>query len=153
LSEEGNCQFEQRSDFMRTLFPALATTILFATSHSALAESKWLESGRLEVSEIKVLCDRVSDVGLLGRMQMITSGDDRWRRLSRLKLVIETAAMGVTPLDPSRCYVIARAGLAAEEERRAFEVRDFTSNTERTSVFVIGRAYDAPLPATQPNSR
>ena len=101
-------------------------------------------SGRLKVSEIKVLCDRVSDVRLLGRMQMITSGDDRWRRLSRQELVIEAAAMGVAPLDPSRCYVIARAGPAAEGERRAFEVRDFTSNTERTSVFVIGRAYDAP---------
>jgi hypothetical protein len=119
-----------------------------------LAESKWLESGRLTVSEIKVLCDRVSDVRLLGRMQMITSGDDdRWRRLSRQELVIEGAAMGVAPLDPSRCYVVARAGPAAEEERRAFEVRDFTSNTERTSVFVIGRAYDAPSPAMHPDNR
>ena len=94
---------------MRTFCRALAITILCATSHSALAESKWLESGRLKVSEIKVLCDRVSDVRLLGRMQMITSGDDRWRRLSRQELVIEAAAMGVAPLDPSRCYVIARA--------------------------------------------
>jgi hypothetical protein len=58
--------------------------------------------------------------------------------------------MGVAPLDPSRCYVIAHAGPAAEEERRAFEVRDFTSNTERTSVFVIGRAYDAPSRAMHP---
>ena len=139
---------------MRALCPALAITILFATSHSALAESKWLESGRLELSEIKVLCDRVSDVRLLGRMQMINSGDnDRWRRLARQELVIEGAAMGVAPLDPSRCYVVARAGRAAEEERRAFEVRDFTSNTERTSVFVIGRAYDAPSPAMHPDSR
>jgi hypothetical protein len=45
------------------------------------------------------------------------------------------------------------AGPAAEEERRAFEVRDFTSNTERTSVFVIGRAYDAPSRAVHPDSR
>ena len=138
---------------MRALFPTLAITILFATSHSALAESKWLESRRLDASEIKALCDRVSDVRLLGRMQMITSGDDRWRRLSRQELVIEAAAMGVAPLDPSRCYVIVHAGPAAEEERRAFEVRDFTSNTERTSVFVIGRAYDAPSRAVHPDSR
>jgi hypothetical protein len=77
-------------------------------------------------------------------MQMITSGDDRWRRLSRQELVIEATAMGAAPLDPSRCYVIAHAGSAAEGERRAFEVRDFTSNAEQTSVFVVGRAYDAP---------
>ncbi|WP_027527546.1 hypothetical protein [Bradyrhizobium sp. Ec3.3] len=130
---------------MRALCPAfLAVTALFATSHSALAESIWLETGRLNVSEIKVLCDRVSDVRLLGRMQMITSGDDRWRRLSRQELVIEATAMGVAPLDPSRCYVIAHAGSVAEGERRAFEVRDFISDNERTSIFVIGRAYDAP---------
>jgi hypothetical protein len=129
---------------MRALCPALAITTLLATSYSALADSKWLESGSLHVSEIKSLCDRVSDVRLLGRMQMITSGDDRWRRLSRQELVIEAAAMGVAPLDPSRCYVVARAGSAADGERRAFEVRDFASNTEQTSVFVIGRAYDAP---------
>ena len=138
---------------MRALCPAFAITILFATTHSALAESKCLESARLEVSEIRMLCDRVSDVRLLGRMQMITSGDDRWRRLSRQELVIEGAVMGVAPLDPSRCYVIAHAGPAAEEERRAFEVRDFTSNTDRTSVFVIGRAYDAPSRAMHPDSR
>jgi hypothetical protein len=103
-----------------------------------------LETGRLDVSEIKVLCDRVSDVRLLGRMQMLTSGDDRWRRLSRQELVIESAAMGVAPLDPSRCYVIAHAGSVADGARRAFEVRDFTSNAEQTSVLVVGRAYDAP---------
>jgi len=105
------------------------------------------------VSEIKVLCDRVSDVRLLGRMQMITSGDDRWRRLSRQELVVEATAMGVAPLDPSRCYVIAHAGPAAEGERRAFEVRDFVSNTERTSVFVIGRAYDSPSGEMHRDSR
>ena len=138
---------------MRALCPALAITILCVTSHSALAESKWLESGRLKVSEIKLLCDRVSDVRLLGRMQMITSGDDRWRRLSRQELVIEAAVMGVAPLDPSRCYVIAHAGPAEEGERRIFEVRDFTSNTERTSVLVFGRAYDSPSGEMHPVSR
>lgn len=138
---------------MRALCPAFAITILFATTHSALAESKWLESGRLEVSEIRMLCDRVSDVRLLGRMQMISSGDDRWRRLSRQELVIEAAVMGVAPLDPSRCYVIAHAGPAEEGERRAFEVRDFVSNTERTSVFVIGRAYDSPSGEMHRDSR
>jgi hypothetical protein len=32
--------------------------------------------------------------------------------------------------------------VADEKERRAFEVRDFSNSTERTSVFVLGRAYD-----------
>src|SRR6516165_7490371 len=128
---------------MRALCPALAITALFATSHSALAESKWLEAARLNVSEIKALCDRVSDVRLLGRMQMIASGDDRWRRLSRQELVIEATAMGAPPLDPGRCYVIARGGSTDEKARSAFEVHDFTDSPERTLVFTIGRAYDA----------
>ena len=96
------------------------------------------------MSEIKVLCKQVSNVYLLARMQMISSGDERWRRLSRQDLVVETTVMGAPPLDPGRCYVIVRAGLADDVERRAFEVRDFSVNTERTSVFVIGRAYDVP---------
>ena len=135
---------------MRALCPALAITALFTTSHSALAESKWLETGRLNVSEIKALCDRVSDVRLLGRMQMINSGDDRWRRLSRQELVIEAAAMGVAPLDPSRCYVIAHAGPAAEEERRAFEVRDFTFNAERLRFSLLGELTTRRYPRRNP---
>jgi len=127
---------------MRALWLVTATA-LFATTHSAFAESKWLESGRLEASEIKVLCERVGDVRLLARMQMISAGDDRWRRLSRQELVIEAAVMGVPPLDPGRCYVIARGGPTGEGERRVFEVRDFAVSTDRTSVFTVGHAYGA----------
>ena len=128
---------------MRALWLAIAT-VLFATTHSALAESKWLESGRLEASEIKALCERVGDVRLLARMQMISAGNERWRRLSRQELVIEAAVMGEPPLDPGRCYIIARGGMTRDTERSAFEVRDFTVSPERTSVLTIGRAYDAP---------
>jgi hypothetical protein len=131
-----------RSGSMRRLSLGMAAALLATTS--ALADSRWLESGRLEVSEIKLLCEHVSNVYLLARMQMISSGDERWRRLSRQELVVETTMMGAPPLDPRRCYVIARAGAAAEMERRAFEIRDFSVNSERTSVFVIGRGYDAP---------
>lgn len=119
-------------------------TVLLATTCSALADSTWLESGRLEVSEVKGLCEQVSGVRTLARMQMIASGGERWRRLSRQELVVETTVMGVPPLNPARCYVIARAGSANERERRAFEVRDFAVNTETTLVFVIGQAYDQP---------
>lgn len=115
-----------------------------ATPCSALAESKWLESQRLDAPEIGNLCEQVSGVRLLARMQMLASGNLRWRLLSRQELVIESTAMGVSPLDPSRCYVIARAGPADENERRAFEVRDFAANAERTSILTIGRAYDPP---------
>ena len=128
---------------MRALCLVIATA-LFATTHSALAESKWLESGRLEVAEIRVLCDRVSGVRLLARMQMISAGNERWRRLSRQDLVIEAAVMGTPPLDPDRCYVTARAGPTDEGERRVFEVRDFTVSPERTSVLTIGHTYDVP---------
>ena len=128
---------------MRALGLVIATA-LFATTHPALAESKWLESGRLEVAEIRVLCDRVSDVRLLARMQMISAGSERWRRLSRKELVIEASVMGTPPLDPGRCYVIARGGSTDEGERSAFEVRDFTVSPERTSVLTIGHAYDVP---------
>jgi hypothetical protein len=127
---------------MRALW--LVATALFATTQSAWAESKWLESGRLPRSEIKGLCERVGDVRLLARMQMISAGSERWRRLSRQELVIEAAVMGAPPLNPERCYVIARGGMAGETERSAFEVRDFTDSPERTSVLTIGRAYNAP---------
>jgi hypothetical protein len=127
---------------MRGLSLGIAAALLATTS--ALADSRWLESGRLETSEVKLLCGQVSNVYVLARMQMISSGDGRWRRLSRQELVVETTVMGAPPLDPRRCYVIARAGLTNEVERRAFEIRDFSVNPERTSVFVIGRGYDAP---------
>ncbi|MFY9877444.1 MAG: hypothetical protein WAL20_17660, partial [Rhodomicrobium sp.] len=129
--------------FMRALSLGIAA-ILFTTACSAMAESKWLESKRLDPSEIRALCERVSDVRMLARKQIGAAGDERWRRLSRQELVIEAAGMGVSPLDPSLCYVIARAGPADERERRAFEVRDFADSPERTSVFVIGRDYGPP---------
>jgi hypothetical protein len=106
-----------------------------------MAESKWLESKRLDLPEVKALCERVSDVRMLARKQIGAAGDERWRRLSRQELVVEVAVMGVPPLDPSRCYVIARAGPADEREHRVFEVRDFADSPERTSIFVIGRDY------------
>jgi hypothetical protein len=118
--------------------------VLFAMTHSAQADSQWLESKRLYVSDVRMLCERVSDVRLLARMQMISSGSNAWRRLSRQELVIEVVMMGVPPLDPDRCYVIARAGTADDVERRAFEVLDFIDSAERTLIFAIGRAYDLP---------
>lgn len=128
---------------MRVLCLGVAVLLLLA-NRPALAESEWLESGRLAVPEIQALCARVSDVRVLARMQMFSSGDARWRRLSRQELVIESVVMGVPPLDPGRCYVIARGGRDDERERRAFEVRDFAANPERTSVMLIGSDYDPP---------
>lgn len=128
----------------------IAGISIFATISPVQAESRWLQSGRLKVSEIGALCERVRDVRLLARMQMISSGDERWRRLSRQELVIEAAVMGLPPLDPGRCYVIARAGPADDQQRRAFEVHDFADNMERTSVLIVGRAYDPPAIAAQP---
>ena len=49
---------------MRTLSLGIAA-ILFTTACSAMAESKWLESKRLDPSEIRALCERVSDVRML----------------------------------------------------------------------------------------
>ncbi len=128
----------------------LGAAMLLAATHPALAQSKWVESGRIAVAEVRALCERVSDVRLLARTQIITTGDDRWRRLSRQELVIEAAVMGVPPLDPSRCYVIARAGRDDDSEQRAFEVRDFAVSPERTSVLVIGHAYEPPRGAMRP---
>ncbi len=128
---------------MRTLCLCIAT-VLFAATRPATADSRWLESGRLDASEIRVLCERVNDARLLARMQMIASGDARWRRLSRQELVIEAVVMGEPPLDPDRCYAIVRAGAEHESERRAFEIREFAVSAERTSVFAIGRVHDLP---------
>ena len=50
---------------MRTLSLSIAA-ILFATAYSAMAESKWLESKRLDLPEVKALCERVSDVRDVG---------------------------------------------------------------------------------------
>ncbi|WP_291862831.1 hypothetical protein [Bradyrhizobium sp.] len=125
---------------MRALCLAM---LLLCNGRTALAETEWLQSGRLGVAEIRALCERVSDVELLARKQMISTGNARWRLLSRQDLVIEATVMGVPPLNPGRCYVIVRAG-QSERERRAFEVRDFTVNPERILVFIVGRDYDPP---------
>ncbi|WIM11602.1 hypothetical protein [Enhydrobacter sp.] len=108
------------------------------------AESQWLESGRMSAAEVRALCERVSDVRLLARMQMISTGDARWRQFARQELVIEAVVIGMPPLDPNRCYVLARAGPKDRGERRVFEVLDFAVNPERSSVFIIGRSYDLP---------
>jgi len=121
-----------------------AVLLLLAATGPALAESAWLESGRLEVAELRALCERVSDVRMLARKQMIATGDARWRWLARQELVLEDAVMGVPPLDPSHCYVIMRAGRDDETLRRAFEVHDFATNPEQTSVFLVGRNFDPP---------
>ncbi|MGZ9106837.1 MAG: hypothetical protein ACXW3M_13765 [Rhodoplanes sp.] len=117
--------------------------LLLCNGRTALAETEWLQSGRLAVAEIRALCERVSDVQLLARKQMISTGNARWRLLSRQELVIEATIMGIPPLHPGSCYVIVRAG-QSERERRAFEVRDFTVSPERASVFIVGRDYDPP---------
>lgn len=136
-----------------------AAMLMFGADRSAsAAESQWLESGRMSAAEVRAHCKRASDVRLLARMQMISTGDARWRQLSRQELVIETIAMGVPPLDPNRCYVLARAGPNDQGERRVFEVLDFAVNPERTSVFIVGRSYDLPpdlavprVPCAPPN--
>lgn len=138
---------------MRALYVALAM-VVFATTRQALAESKWLESRHIAVEEIKTLCARTSDVRQLARMQMISSGDNHWRRLAQQELVIETTIMGVPPLDAGRCYVVVRAGRDDESKHRAFEVYDFAVGPERTSVLVIGRGHDyEPPPGVTPPGR
>jgi hypothetical protein len=129
---------------MMRLLCLAAAALLASGPYPARAESAWLESGRLEPAEIQGLCARVSDARMLARMQMIAAGDARWRLLAREALVIEGVAMGIVPLDPARCYVIARAGGDGAGERRAFEVRDFASNDERTSVLLVGRDHATP---------
>ncbi len=129
---------------MRALYLPVAV-VLFA--NPALAQSKWLESKGMAAEEIRALCERVSDVRPLARTQIMSTGDNLWRRLSRQELEIETAIMGVPPLEQNRCYVIVRAGRDLESERRAFEVRDFAVSSERTSVLVVGRNYALPRSA------
>lgn len=94
-----------------------AVKLLVYTDRTAFAD-EWLESGCLAVAEIRALCERVSDIRQLARMQIISTGNARWRRMSRQELVIEATVMGVPPPNPSRCYVIACAG-RNEGERRA----------------------------------
>jgi hypothetical protein len=133
---------------MRALGSIIAT-LLFAAP-PAMAQSKWLESGRLEPSEVSALCGRAGDVRSLARKQMTTTGDERWRHLSRQELVVEAFVMGTPPLDPGRCYVVARAGLAEETERRVFEVHDFAVSAENTTIFVVGRNFAAPPTKGEP---
>ena len=99
---------------MRVLSLGIAT-VLFATPY---------------LRKIRALCERVSDVRMLARTQIAVAGNERWRRLSRQELLIKIAGMGVSPVNPSRCYVIARAGPPDERELRVFEVRDFADSPE-----------------------
>ena len=116
-----------------------------------MGQSKLLESGQLDPSEVSALCEQASDVRVLARRQMITTGNEHWLRLSRQQLVVEAFVMGKPPLDPGRCYVVARAGLAEDTERRVFEVRDFAVNTAGTTVFVIGRDFPLPPEIAEPS--
>jgi hypothetical protein len=134
---------------MRAL-SSIVAMLLFGTP-PAMAQSKWLESGHLDPSEIGALCERASEVRLLARSQMITTGNERWRRLSRQELIVEAFVMGAPPLDPARCYVVARAGRVEEMERRVFEVRDFIVSPENTSVFVVGRNFALPPENSEPS--
>ena len=97
----------------------IVATLLFGTP-AAMGQSKWLESGQLDPSEVSALCEQASDVRVLARRQMTTTGNEHWLRLSRQQLVVEAFVMGKPPLDPGRCYVVARAGLAEDTERRVF---------------------------------
>ncbi len=133
---------------MRTLSSMIVTLLLMTLS--AMAQSKWLESKNLDTSEVIANCKRASDVRTLARMQMISTGNQRWMRLSWQEFVVEAFVMGTPPLDPRRCYVVARAGRAEENEHRAFEVRDFAVNAEKTSVFVIGRGFEWPPKSGEP---
>jgi hypothetical protein len=120
---------------MRTLISIIAT--LLFTAPPAMSQSKWLESIRLDPSKVSALCERAGDVRSLARSQMTAAGDVRWRELSRRKLVMEAFVMGTPPLDPGRCYVVARAGLAAETERRVFEGRPSCFTALMSSVAAI----------------
>lgn len=134
---------------MRTLGLMIAT-LPFVIS-PAMAQSKWVESKSLDPAAVGAHCKRASDVQSLARWQMITAGDTRWMRLARQELVVEAFVMGAPPLDPGRCYVVARAGRAQESERRAFEVYDFAVNAEKTTVFVIGHTFQLPSNSGKPN--
>jgi hypothetical protein len=134
---------------MRTISAVFATLLL--TALPAIAESQWLESGRLDPSQISAICKRTSDVRTLARMQMMSTGDAHWLRLTRQELVVEGFVMGEPPLNPGRCYVVARAGHAGETVRRFFEVRDFAVSPESATVFVLGRDYDPPSKSAPTN--
>jgi len=122
---------------------SIVAGILFAAS-PAFAQSLWLDARTLDSLETGVLCEQASGIRTLARNQMITTGGERWRMLARRQLDVEAFAMGAPPMDPNRCYVVARAGLG-DTERRAFEVLDFAVSDERTTVFVLGRNFPLPL--------
>jgi hypothetical protein len=114
---------------------------LIATCAGPAGAADWLDARRLTQDELRGLCDRASAVKLLARMQMLSSPDAEWRQLSRQALTIEGFTMGGDPLDPAKCYVVARVGKSADldsMQRRAFEVRDFAHSPERTLVMVVG---------------
>ena len=93
---------------MRTLSLSVAA-ILFATAYSAMAESKWLESKRLDLPEIKALCERVSDVRMLARKQISAAGDERWRRFVRNKNWLFKSQVWASPRSIPAAVTYSRA--------------------------------------------
>jgi hypothetical protein len=121
------------------LGPVMCVAAACAGSPAAAAE--WLDARKLPLEELRRLCARASDAKMLARVQMLSSPDAMWRKLSRQALAIERVTMGEGPLDATKCYIIARAGSGEGGEnsiaRRAFEVRDF-AHGERTLILVVG---------------
>lgn len=114
--------------------------------------AEWVRTQSVSEYQLRELCARASGVTNLARTQMISAAGDEWRQRSRQALSIERFMMGSSPLDPTKCYVIARAGEGNDTNksrlRRAFEVYDFAHGAERTLIMVVGRHHS--LPAGEP---
>lgn len=114
--------------------------------------AEWVRTQSVSEYQLRELCARASGVTTLARTQMVSAAGEEWRRRSRQTLFIERFVMGFSPLDPTKCYVIARAGEGDDTNksrlRRAFEVHDFAHGSERTLIMVVGRHYS--LPAGEP---
>jgi hypothetical protein len=121
----------------------LAAFIVYAGVPLSAAE--WVNAGHLSNERLNELCSRASGLTMLARTQIGLSHNGEWRRLARQMLEVESFTMGTSPLDPSKCYVIARAGQKTTFEgdirRRAFEVRDFSQSSDRTLVMVVGTHF------------
>lgn len=126
---------------------SIALIVLFAVTCIRVPAfaAEWIVAQNLSEHQLRELCGRTSGVTLLARTQITSASGEEWRRRSRRALVIEGFTMGASPLDPTKCYVVARAneGGAADALplRRAFEVYDFAHSSEQTLVMVVGRHY------------
>jgi hypothetical protein len=131
---------KKTTESMRNLQSTIALAACCTAFQAGAAE--WLDARTLSNADLRHLCADANEVMLLARMQMVTAQNAQWRRLSRESLAIEVIAMGAAPLDPAKCYVVARAGgsgdLSSGSQRRAFEVRDFSHSPEQTRIMVIG---------------